>query len=77
MASVRTSLVYNFQSEKLRKWALQEFEKTGTKINSDALDLLTSFVKNDLWRMSNEINKLSSYKKNIEKKDVELLVKPD
>ncbi|OGZ84313.1 MAG: DNA polymerase III subunit delta [Candidatus Staskawiczbacteria bacterium RIFOXYD1_FULL_39_28] len=65
------------QPAQLRKWALQEFEKTGTKINSDALDLLTSFVKNDLWRMSNEINKLSSYKKNIEKKDVELQVRPD
>ncbi|MCX6723904.1 MAG: DNA polymerase III subunit delta [Candidatus Staskawiczbacteria bacterium] len=63
----------------LRKWAEQEFEKNKAKINPDALDLLLSFVKNDMWRMSNEINKLSNYKKGfiIEKKDIELLVKPN
>ena len=47
----------------LKKWAQQEFEKAGAKINNDALDLLTSFAKNDLWRLFNEINKLSNYKK--------------
>ena len=63
----------------LKKWVGQEFEKNGVKINPDALDLLTDFVRNDLWQMTNEINKLSNYKKEafIKKEDVELLVKPN
>ena len=58
---------------------VEEFEKNKSKVNPDALDLLISFVKSDLWRMANEINKLSNYKKGsiIKKEDVELLVKPN
>ena len=67
------------QPAMLRRWALQEFEKNKAKINSDALDLLIEFVKNDLWQMANEINKLSNYRKGfvIKKEDVELLIKPN
>ena len=63
----------------LKKWILQEFENTGSKINLDALDLLAEFAKNDLWQMANEIKKLSNYRKGaaIKKEDVELLVKPN
>jgi DNA polymerase-3 subunit delta len=63
----------------LRKWILEEFEKNGGKINPDALNLLADFVKNDLWKTMNEINKLSNYKAGavIKKEDVELLVKPN
>jgi len=63
----------------LKKWVLIEFEKNKVKINPDALDLLTEFVKNDLWQMANEINKLSNYKINsvVKKEDVELLVRPN
>ncbi len=67
------------QPAALKKWILQEFEKNKAKINPDALELLIEFVKNDLWQMTNEINKLSNYKKGniIKKEDVELLVKPN
>lgn len=63
----------------LRKWILQEFETAKTKIDPDALDLLVSFVGNDLWQMTNEINKLSNYNKGgvIKKEDIELLIKPN
>ncbi len=63
----------------LKKWVSGEFEKMQTKINPDALDLLISFVKNDLWKMTNEINKLSNYRKGfiVRREDVELLVKPN
>jgi len=63
----------------LKKWISQEFENRNTKINLDALDLLINFVKNNLWQMANEINKLSNYRKGeiIRKGDVELLVKPN
>jgi DNA polymerase III subunit delta len=62
----------------LQKWVIQEFEKNKVKVNSDALDLMVSFVGNDLWKMTNEINKLSNYKVGsiITKEDIELLVKP-
>jgi DNA polymerase III subunit delta len=67
------------QPAMLKKWALQEFEKNKVKINPDALDLLINFVKNDLWQMANEINKLSNYRNGgaVKKEDVELLVKPN
>jgi len=67
----------------LKKWIVEEFVRPASKhseakINPEAVDLLISFVGSDLWRMSNEINKLSNYKKNsvIKKEDVALLVKP-
>ncbi len=67
------------QPAALKKWAIQELEKNKAKINADALDMLIEFVRSDLWQMTNEINKLSSYRKDsaIKKEDVELLVKPN
>lgn len=63
----------------LKKWIAVECENNGAKINPDAADLLADFVKMDLWQMSNEINKLSNYRKSgaIKKEDIELLVKPN
>ena len=68
----------NLQPAALKKWVAQEFNSNKAKINLDALDLLVSYVKSDLWRMANEINKLSNYKRGslVKKEDVELLVKP-
>jgi len=62
----------------LRKWAHEEFQKSGQKVNMDALDLLLNYVGNDLWRLSGEISKLSSFKKDgtVKKDDIELFVKP-
>lgn len=63
----------------LKKWIIIEFTQNKVKIESAAVELLINFVKNDLWRLSNEINKLSNYKTAgiIKKEDIELLVKPD
>jgi DNA polymerase-3 subunit delta len=73
------------QPAMLKKWILQEFEKNPStssgqvRIEPDAVELLLSFVGNNLWQMANEINKLSNYKKGsvIKKEDVELLVRPN
>jgi len=61
-----------------KAWATTEAEKLGVKINLDALDLLVAWTGNDLWRLSNELQKLANYKRDsvIQKKDVELLVRP-
>ncbi len=62
----------------LRRWAQEEFQELGQKINVDALDLLLNYAGSDLWRLSGEINKLSNFKKGevVKKDDVELFVKP-
>ena len=62
-----------------KAWSQKELEKSGAKINNDALDLLISYVGNDLWRLANELQKLANFKQaaTIQKADVELLVKPN
>lgn len=66
------------EGEKLKKWIQKEFSKSQSKIENKALDMLIDFVGNNLWQMSNEIQKLISYKKDktITSNDVKLLVKP-
>jgi len=59
----------------LRNWAKNEFDGYDTEINAQALDKLIEYVGNNLWGMSNEIKKLSSYKKHIEVKDIRLLIR--
>ncbi len=74
--------IYQYQPlphSELRDWAGQVIAKRGVKINPLALSALIDFVGNDLWRMSSEIIKLTTYKgkaKTIFKEDIELLVKP-
>jgi len=62
----------------LLNWIKKEFEKNNAKISLGVDTALLSFVGNDLWKMQNEIKKLSNFKKGklIERKDVELIVKP-
>ncbi|MEA3453120.1 MAG: DNA polymerase III subunit delta [Patescibacteria group bacterium] len=75
--------VYKFDPLKpaaLKDWAKKEIFDFGTKIESSALTLLVNSTGGDLWRMSAEIKKLIAYTeadKIINKKDVELLVKPE
>ena len=74
--------------ERLKNWVKKEFRKYQAKIDSAVLEKLIEFVGNDLWQMSNEIKKLVVYKTGhnqittvtklcpeIEREDVELLVK--
>lgn len=61
---------------KIEQWIKKEFEKTNSKIDQEAVETLINYIGNDLWQASNEIKKLSSYKKEIKKRDVQLLVRP-
>lgn len=65
--------------QKLKNWARNEFENQGAKIDNLSLSLLLDYVGPNLWRLSNEIQKLSNYKKGctITKEDIELQVKPN
>jgi DNA polymerase-3 subunit delta len=61
----------------LKKWATQEFEKYGAKIDFQAQETLLNYIGSDLWRLENEIKKLSYFKKNqlIKDEDVKLQIK--
>ena len=50
--------------ERLKNWIKKELENYGAKIEPRALELLISYVGNNLWQMSNEIKKLVNYKSN-------------
>jgi len=66
------------EGRKLYSWVEDRFKKEGFRVKEDVLKKLISFVGNDLWRMENEILKLTNYRKRgkIEKEDIELLVRP-
>lgn len=63
----------------LTNWISKEVSERGGKIESNAVFRLAQITGPDLWRVSQEIDKLISYKKDgaIQKEDVELLVKEE
>lgn len=63
----------------LVNWINTEVSKRGGKINDLAIRKMTEYFNNDLWRISNEIDKLISYKNGevILASDVELLARAD
>jgi DNA polymerase-3 subunit delta len=68
-----------FGGEKLKNWIKKEFQRCKVEISPVAIQTLINFVGNDLWQLSNEIEKLASFKgegKKIKDEDVLLLVKP-
>lgn len=64
--------------QKLRNWIEEKFSNYKSKISGEAENLLMDFAGDDSWRLNNEIQKLALYKKDkeVEAKDVKILVKP-
>ena len=62
---------------KLKEWIKNYVSESNGNIDNQAIEKLIENVGSDLWRMSNEINKLLSYDKKIGIADVELLIKPE
>lgn len=46
---------------KIKSWIKKEVENRGGFIESDAVQMLFEYVGSDLWRMANEIDKLTAY----------------
>jgi len=65
------------QGAQLKKWVKDFIDKQKGSIDNLAVDKLIERVGNDLWRMSNELNKLLSHNKTICLGSVELLVRPE
>jgi DNA polymerase III subunit delta len=64
-------------SKKLFTWIKNEFAENNTEVDDEAVYKLSEIGGEDLWRIKNEVDKLSLYKKKIVKKDVEDFVKKD
>lgn len=64
------------QPYKLKEWIKKYVREQGGSIENQASEKLVDYVGNDLWRMSNELDKLITFDKKIKVEDVEKLVKP-
>jgi len=64
----------------LKTWVASEAASKGLKISHSALSRLVMFAGNDLWRLSNEIDKLAAWAQELEKMvsddDINRLVTP-
>ena len=65
--------------QKIKEYIKNRLKEQDIKINETVLSKLTSYLGNDLWRVSSELSKIISFcasKKIVESKDIELLIKP-
>lgn len=65
------------KGNQLKKWIKDYISQQGGKIEAQAIEKLIEYIGKDLWRMTNEINKLINYSKTIKAENIELLVKPE
>ncbi len=61
----------------LKNWLKNYVEKQNGCIENQAVEKLVDYISSDLWRMSNELDKLIAFnKRKIKAQDIEQLVKP-
>lgn len=60
--------------DQLRRWIIREVENRKSKIEPAATTKLIEYVGNDLWRMTNEIDKLTTYNRQPTTENIDLLV---
>lgn len=56
------------------KWIQKEVKRQEALIDSDAINYLVESIGSDLWRLNNELNKLTNYAKHITLKDADLFI---
>lgn len=62
---------------KIRQWILEKVNVKNIEIKEEAIDLLFKYAQKDLFRLEQEINKLSNYTDEIKAEDVKALVYPN
>jgi DNA polymerase III subunit delta len=67
----------SLEGAQLKKWIKDYVSEQKASIDNSAMEKLIEWVGNDLWRMSNELNKLVVHNPTIRSESVELLVKPE
>ena len=74
----KTIDVNPIKNSDLEAWAISEFRSRGGEIDGLALKRLIEITGNDLWALSNEIDKMIAYKKGLKAsiKDITILVRP-
>jgi len=65
------------QPYKLREWIKKYVREQDGNIENQAVETLIDYIGNDLWRMSNELDKLISFNRNIKEENIKKLVKPE
>jgi DNA polymerase-3 subunit delta len=64
------------ETYQLKKWIENEVKNHGATVESSAVSKLIEYVGNDLWKLSNEIKKLTAYSLQLTTPNIELLVRP-
>jgi len=62
---------------RIKEWVRNYTKNQGGSIENSAIEKLFNYVGNDLWRMTNELNKLMAFNKKINSENVENLVKSE
>ncbi len=65
------------EGTQLKKWIKDFVEEQRGSIDNSAIDKLIGGAGNDLWRLSNELNKLLAYNLTIRPENIELFIKPE
>jgi len=63
--------------KKLEDWAKEQVALAGSTISNEALGILLNQTKNNTWLLFNELQKLVAFQKEITKKDIDILAKPN
>ena len=63
------------EEDQLKRWIRKEVEARGASIETLAVNLLVEYIGNDLFRLSNELNKLTNYNRQLTTDTIELLVR--
>lgn len=65
------------QPSKVKEWIKKYVKEQGGSIETQAIERLMEYVGSDLWRMSNELDKLISFSRDIKEENIKKLVKPE
>lgn len=64
------------EGQALKDWVIEEVKARGGEIENQALDFLIEYIGADLWRISNELEKLLNYDQKITVSNIKLFIRP-